>query len=423
MKTETKRYDERLRMPKFPFNEDQIEAVVTFVLGLVAEPPPPEYLFQPDQRKADVIEGERLLEKYNCGGCHIIELPEIAFATDPNDPDSVMANGSELGPADYEAALDLLIKLKPPQDAFRRTPTGELVVNAIGENIVSFKGLISAAPDPDDDLEDQEYSYDLWETLQVGQKTKFPGEKIYFPAAKLVDQKPARGGSFAQWLVPHLMDTQTDGNLGLAWQASPPPLYKEGIKVQTPWLFEFLKNPDRIRHTTVLRMPQFNMSDEEARSLANYFAAVDGAHYPYQPIPQQQPPYLDHQNAEFHQEFPNVDENYLTESWKLLNAPLCMKCHSVGGNEYKSSDPKARYSRTEPRSRGPAIAAGLADALVVQTELDHPVYLHADQLPEEPDTASGTIRGPRPVANDRRAGCSVELLPAHGSTRVDCLCA
>ena len=38
-KTETKRYDERLRMPKFPFDNEQIEAIATFVLGLTAEPP------------------------------------------------------------------------------------------------------------------------------------------------------------------------------------------------------------------------------------------------------------------------------------------------------------------------------------------------------------------------------------------------
>ncbi len=38
-KTANKGYNERLRMPKFPFDEAQIEEVMTFVLGLVAEPP------------------------------------------------------------------------------------------------------------------------------------------------------------------------------------------------------------------------------------------------------------------------------------------------------------------------------------------------------------------------------------------------
>src|SRR5262249_49941712 len=38
-KTENKGYNDRLRMPQFPFKEDEIDAVMTFVLGLVSEPP------------------------------------------------------------------------------------------------------------------------------------------------------------------------------------------------------------------------------------------------------------------------------------------------------------------------------------------------------------------------------------------------
>ena len=120
---------------------------------------------------------------------------------------------------------------------------------------------------------------------------------------------------------------------------SPPPLYKEGTKVQTPWLFNFLKNPGKIRHTTVLRMPRFNMSDDEAQSLANYFAAVDGVPYPYQLISEREPSYLSQRDADFHAKFPDKSNDYLSESWKMLNVPLCIKCHSVGGNQVKISDP------------------------------------------------------------------------------------
>ncbi len=323
MKTQTKGYDERLRMPKFPFDQQQIEAIATFVLGLVAEPPPAEYVFQPDTQKSDVIEGERLLSKYNCAGCHMLELPEIKYGVNPDD-----ITESTLGPADYENALELLLQIKPPRQGL----TGETLPS--GDEVLSFHGLIFAEPDYEEDPEFQEFSYDLWETLQVGDKQLLPGSKMLVPAAKMIERGPARGGDFAQWLVPHLMETQTDGNRGLAWQASPPPLYLEGPKVQTPWLYQFLKNPDRLRYTTVLRMPRFNMSDEEAQSLANYFAAYDAVPYPYQPIPQQEPPYLSAMQAK------HPEEDYLDESWKMLNAPLCIKCHSVGGNPYQSSDPK-----------------------------------------------------------------------------------
>ncbi|NOX53501.1 MAG: hypothetical protein GXP27_03515, partial [Planctomycetes bacterium] len=49
---QTKKYDERLRMPQFAFTEQQIEAIATFVLGLVSDPPPEPYVYRPDRREA-----------------------------------------------------------------------------------------------------------------------------------------------------------------------------------------------------------------------------------------------------------------------------------------------------------------------------------------------------------------------------------
>src|SRR5207244_7955128 len=61
----------------------------------------------------------------------------------------------------------------------------------------------------------------------------------------------------------------------------PPPLINEGKKVQTAWLHDFLLDPYPIRPAVFLRMPRFNMSSSEATALANYFAAVDNADFPY----------------------------------------------------------------------------------------------------------------------------------------------
>src|SRR5262249_50215410 len=76
-KVETKGYDERLRMPKFPFKEKDIEAIATFVLGLVAEPPAEEYVYRAQGAAKARFEGEKLLAKYHCTGCHMVELPKI----------------------------------------------------------------------------------------------------------------------------------------------------------------------------------------------------------------------------------------------------------------------------------------------------------------------------------------------------------
>src|SRR5690606_16951068 len=69
----------------------------------------------------------------------------------------------------------------------------------------------------------------------------------------------------------------------------PPPLVREGRKVEPAWLHSFLLNPYPIRPAAVLRMPKFNMSSHEAEKLVNYFAAVDSVDFPYEFNPRQQP--------------------------------------------------------------------------------------------------------------------------------------
>ncbi|MEX0704170.1 MAG: c-type cytochrome [Planctomycetales bacterium] len=340
-KTETRGYEERLRMPKFPFDEEQIEAIATFVLGLVAEPPASQYVYQPTGPAADRIAGEKLLRQYNCTGCHMVELPLVKYGVDP-----ATLPAGELSAADHPHGLDLLLQLKPPREA----RTGE--TSASGEPVIGFHGLQVSSPDPEEDEEFQEYGFDLWETLQVGERRVLPGSRMLVNKAKLESIEPARGGDFALWLVERLKQTNTGGNTSLAWQMAPPPLYKEGIKVQNAWLYRFLRDPDRLRFTTVLRMPRFNLAPDEAQSLANYFAAVDGAPYPYQPIPQREPEYLARMQdmlRAIHRDAPpavpgangNGDgvSAYLNESWEMLNAPLCIKCHSVGGRQVQIQDP------------------------------------------------------------------------------------
>lgn len=343
-KIETRGYDERLRMPKFPFDEKQIEAIATFILGLVAEPPPEQYVYQPTGPAADRIAGEGLLRKYNCTACHMVELPLVKFGVDPG----ALPSG-ELSSADHPEALDLLLRLKPP----REVRTGETLPT--GEPVIEFHGLMVSTPDPEEDEEFQEYGFDLWETLLVGDRRVLPGARMLVPKRALRELVPSRGGDFALWLVERLKQSVARGNTSLAWQMSPPPLYKEGIKVQNSWLYRFLREPERLRHVTVLRMPRFNLSPQEAQTLANYFAAVDEAPYPYQPIPQREPEYLaamERELEEIHRVHPPAAQvpqsaggnggrlsPYLDEAWLMLNGPLCIGCHSVGGRQVQIRDP------------------------------------------------------------------------------------
>ena len=46
-------------------------------------------------------------------------------------------------------------------------------------------------------------------------------------------------------------------------------------------------------------MPRFNLDDDEARALANYFAAAEKAEYPYQPSAATTTGYLADRDIEF----------------------------------------------------------------------------------------------------------------------------
>jgi mono/diheme cytochrome c family protein len=53
-----------------------------------------------------------------------------------------------------------------------------------------------------------------------------------------------------------------------------PDLSFEGSRSQRAWLVEFLKNPRTLRPILTFRMPQLNMTDEEAATVADYFKLV-----------------------------------------------------------------------------------------------------------------------------------------------------
>ncbi len=53
-----------------------------------------------------------------------------------------------------------------------------------------------------------------------------------------------------------------------------PELSYEGSRSQREWLVQFLKNPQTLRPTLTVRMPDFNMSEQDASTIANYLSAV-----------------------------------------------------------------------------------------------------------------------------------------------------
>ncbi len=66
MKAET----EKLRMPDPHLNKDQIQALVTFLLGSQETSLPASYQYKPEDWRRDIQDGWWIVRKYNCVGCH-----------------------------------------------------------------------------------------------------------------------------------------------------------------------------------------------------------------------------------------------------------------------------------------------------------------------------------------------------------------
>ncbi|MBI2944287.1 MAG: c-type cytochrome [Candidatus Wallbacteria bacterium] len=177
---------DRLKMPKFDFDKDDVAAITTFIMGNTGVEMHPAYKMNPTDRKAAILEGWRLVDKFNCTGCHRI-------------------NGQ-----------------------------GGHVLSVYGEK---------------------------------------PEERIF----------------------------------------GPPILQREGQKVQSEWLIEFLKVPYQLRPFLKIKMPTFDMSEAEAISLAKFFAALDGEEYP------------------FHYRARSVLSTEETSgAKKIFDTLQCLRCHQAG---------------------------------------------------------------------------------------------
>jgi len=328
-KAENKTYNERYRMPQFPFDAKQREAVMTFVLGLVAEPPAPQFVHQPSPREQARLKGLVVAEQYNCGGCHSLRMDRWDLRYKPDS----------LGSAQEVADYPFLAPHFAPQDVAKSLETdrqGRRHASLVGMPVLDpetgrpQRVDEEGTPVEEDDEEATGQAVMLWhDALVDGEARPVGGPNVMVPddAIRAGRYYPGWGGDLGRLLFPVVIADEKQVNPNVkpddAWGWLPPPLVGEGRKVQSAWLHKFLLNPHTIRPPAVLRMPKFNFQSAEAAALVNYFAAVDGADYPYVYDPR-----LDELGIA---ETEKARPGHLTGALKIVtNNNYCVKCHLVG---------------------------------------------------------------------------------------------
>ena len=382
-KTETKTFNEWLRMPQFTFdyqsgasleenaqrNATAREAAITFVLGLVADPPNAEFVYHPDARQAAINDGRKVLDKFNCGGCHELESEKWDFAF-PEDWDALTE------PAEPTTFPFLLPHVTSEEIAASTevNRSGQMHAQITGKPQVQSKGELDVyAYDPLDDaylpvgeLEAQEfaasdvaYKFELWNPALISGNVYMPKDSVPpIPMKQVKRRRAAHGGDLASYLLPRVLDILPPPNNekgAEAWSWVPPSLVGEGEKVQPEWLHGFLLDPYPIRPAALLNMPKFNMSAADATKLVNYFAARDGAEFPYKFESSKRSSHLailaDQYRHAVEDLPPEQQKNFSGERFDdamkiVTSAAGCVKCHAV--NDYES--------KGDARAKGPNLA-------------------------------------------------------------------
>ena len=263
---------EKLRMPWFRFAEDEVQALATFVVGLVDdEVQRADMVPTPDKLAMDT--GKRAVRQKNCMACHQLEPGRATY----EDEDGQV----------HTIAADLL--------PFEDSPTPPLFDLAIVRDDAEYFevdeiGLRVLGPEPD-----------------IGMDV---GDRVFVPVDKLIGLEPARGGDFVPVVTDYyyngieLFDEEAededeaysnvtadpdgeyrvedvDGQFRdhsgepydkIRWTFAPPVLWDEGDKINRDWFYRFLGDIVPLRHQIRTRMPSFHYDEGEKAAIADYFA-------------------------------------------------------------------------------------------------------------------------------------------------------
>jgi cytochrome c2 len=335
-------WDDRARMPQFRFarlrkhkgesdadyqarslQEEALarEAVMTFILGLTGEAAPEKMLNQPKGDRLAEVRGRQVLDAFNCAGCHLVRPGEFELK--------------------YDRVEEMLTKLAKAKAANEHSFPGHHSWTGPPQDNpdkITVHGIVPQPFIPDEENEEETRTVRLrtMEALRFQSRDKITHDlpaatslvlqprDFVTPSPAIADSTAALtkylhtkgpfGGTFGDLLVGYFekLDPKKyprDVGIGDSQKARPlvpPSLVGLGEKGQPEWIYNFVLDPQPIRKMTVLRMPKFSLSTDDAKALADYFAGVErlrnpgvGLTYPFEMIGVVNEGYLRQKSAEY----------------------------------------------------------------------------------------------------------------------------
>jgi cytochrome c551/c552 len=285
---------DRLRMPRPYLTDEWRNALVTFLrgsLGAEGANVPQSLFYNPENRARDIQEGWWVVKKYNCMGCHNLQVGQK----------SILSTLPLYQNEDWRAQL-------PPQltSEGARVDPEWLLRFLLDPSLSGQTGV--AGPGRSDKI--------VGSTPQRANETQFPTTNANNQqGAKGKAAQSAQAGN--NQAVPGQSGDKNNaqGGGGGGGSASP------ASAGQGPQYFRPQPGLDRngIRPYLKARMPTFNFSPNELRTLARFFMAISSQEEPY--IKEKLEPLSD-------------QERILARSLFTSQGAPCLKCHITGDPEH-----------------------------------------------------------------------------------------
>ncbi|MDO8136752.1 MAG: c-type cytochrome [Candidatus Brocadiales bacterium] len=225
-----KKPEDKLRMPNGSLKDEEVQALVTFIIGLTDEQIPQGYKRKLSERDQAVVDGTFLIRRYNCVGCHPFSLEKLT-----------LKDGTK---------IEGMAKLEEEGTLF----------------------------------------FQLWHDYpELGKKL---GENLAIEVEEIKGRIPTVGGEIVPIIIGQLGE-EKDLVPEEARAFAPPFLYGEGKRVQSDWLFRFVQAPYGLRPWLDVRMPTFGLTKEEANILSKYFALLDNQEYPFERLAERESVYVE----------------------------------------------------------------------------------------------------------------------------------
>jgi mono/diheme cytochrome c family protein len=316
--------DEFMARPRPALDAERRDGMVReYLLAQYSVKQADERLAAMDDRQRTLFLGERTLFRGGCFGCHTIPGFEKAtpIGTELTEQGSKLVErldfGFQHGKIPHTLPAWLHQKMMEPRifDVDKEKKPDELL------RMPKFH----FTPEEADAIVTAVLSFTKEQVPLAAQKQLSAEDRLVERGRRLVrdfncqgcHQVGESGGSIRAVVEDQL--EKSGGDTLQAQALSPPMLWNakskigEGARVHTAWLHAFLKDPsNKIRPWLDLRMPSFELTEEQVNTITQYFAAQDRVAYPYEPRPRIEPAMVE-------------------AGRDLFGRWQCVKCHVVAG--------------------------------------------------------------------------------------------